>query len=512
MLVTAAAVGLVVWKFAPRIPGYATLDRAVFETTARSYANPPFFVSGNGSPEQPWSLRTLSSRGSKGLGEVVPVIAIGDDTDGVFQSSPPSAVDYAVILRNLKRLGVRRVAVSAVMAWDEADPLALTAVDSRFAEFDSAVTTAPLTRSAVAENLPLPFFLASIAADRAHGDVSALPQVNRLALPGTFLGSGKTLAGFSLIESEPGPSALVARWKDRLVFSFPVVAALAQSGNSADQIEVRLGSYLKLGPGGPVVPIDASGHAAAATENFTVKVIPAQAVIDASELESGNTVVIRDDRTTADPETARFSGTVVNQLNSITRETGLAPARVFRSLPVTGELGMILGVALLLAVCAVNSRFTLRLIFALVTALVLFVQLSGHLWFSLWLPLAPSLCAIAGGWLAAGTVKFSPSTAEPTVAPVHIPEPPPEPSVVEPPAAKTRAAKKTTGVTAKKATTKTTPVEADLFSEKVTKKVAKKAPPAKKAAKKAAAPAEKPPSKKAAKKAAKKAPKPPKST
>jgi len=499
VLVTAAAVGLGAWKLAPQIPGYVELDRAVFETTVKSHANPPFFVSGNGSREQPWSLRTLSSGRSSALGEVAPVISIGDDPDSVFQSSPPSAVDYAVILRNLKRLGARRVAISAVMAWDEADPIALTAVDSRLAEFDSAVTAAPLTRGAVAENLPLPFFLASIAMNRAHGDVSALPQVNRLALPGTFLGSGKTLAGFSLIESEPGPPSLVARWKDRLVFSFPVVATLAQSGNSADQIEVRLGSYLKLGPGGPVVPIDASGHAAATPGNFTAKVIPAQAVINASELESGKTVVIRDDRTAADSETTSFSGTVVNTLNSITRETGLAQTRVFQSLPVTGELGMILGVALLLAVCAVNSIPRLRLYFAVIAALVLFVQLSGHLWFSLWLPFAPSLCAIAGAWLAAGIVKPTTPLEKKAVAPVLIPEAPPEPSDVEPPAAKTKAAEKTAGVTAKKAT----PVEAELFSEKVTKKVAKKAPPAKNAAKKTAAPTEKPP--------AKKAPKPPKS-
>lgn len=542
MLVTAAVVGLSAWKLVPLIPGFAELDRSVFEFSIRSFANPPFFVSGNGSHEQPWTLRTISADSTGNRKEAPTVISIGDDPDGVFQNSPPSAVDYAVILRNLNRLGVRRVAIPAVMAWDESDPIALTAVDARLADFESSVTAAPLTRGASSENLPLPFFLASIPLDRVKGDVGNLPQVNRLSFPGTFLGSGKTLAGFSLIESEPASRALLARWKDRIVFSFPVVAALAESGQKADQIEVRLGSYMKLGPGGPVVPIDAAGHLASAPVRFVGKSIPAQTVIDAGELKANGTVVIRDDRTNAEPEIRTFSESVVGTFASIRDETGLTKPKEFRRLDDAGESSLILGLSLALAVLSSTSVFRLRLIAFGVAALILIAQLSGLAWGSLWLPLYPSLCTMAAGYLGSLPIGFSrpvkavaAETAEPKEVEgfaeagepaqdsssegpsenENFPEPTLATSAEEPPAEaspvrKPRAvpAKKTAKKAAKKAApTKGEPTQGEPLPEKAVKKVAKKAAPAKKAAKKAAA-AKKAPAKKApAKKAAKKTPK-----
>ena len=521
MLVTAAAVGLAVWKIAPVFSGFAEFDRAVFEATIRSFANPPFFVSGNGSHEQPWTLRMLTASASGNRRAAPSVISIGDDPDGVFQSSPPSAVDYAVILRNLKRLGVRRVAIPAVMAWDESDPIALTAVDTRLADFDSAVTAAPLTRGAVAEELPLPFLLASIPVSRVKGDVAALPQANRLALPGTFLGSGKTLAGFSILESEPGPPALLARWKDRIVFSFPVIAALAESGQAADQIEVRLGSYMKLGPAGPVVPIDSGGHLSSPVVRFSAKVVQAKVVIDATELESYGTVLLRDDRTTADAETKRFSESIADAITSISSETGLTQAKAFPRLSDPEESAMILLLSLGLAALVPSSVFRLRLIFGLAAALVLIAQLSGLALFSLWLPLYPSLCAIAASYLVAWPKKAAAPAAEPAMEPVIVPEPPLEPAppepapqaIVEEPPSKAAPTRKPKGVPAKKvakkvvkkAAKKVVPVEPEPVAEKPVKKVAKKATPAKKAAKKTAAASEKPPAKKAAKKTAKKA-------
>jgi len=488
--------------------GFVEFDRAVFETSIRSFANPPYFVSGNNSHEQPWTLRMLTASASGDRRAAPTVISIGDDVDGVFQSSPPSAVDYAVILRNLKRLGVRRVAIPAVMAWDESDPIALTAVDTRLADFDSAVTAAPLTRGAVAEALPMPFLLASIPVSRVKGDVAALPQANRLALPGTFLGSGKTLAGFSIIESEPGSPALLARWKDRIVFSFPVIAALAESGQAADQIEVRLGSYMKLGPGGPVVPIDSGGRLSSPVVRFPAKVVPAKIVIDAAELESSGTVLLRDDRTTADAETKRFSETILDAITSISSEAGLTRAKAFQRLSDPEESAMILLLALGLAALVPSSVFRLRLIFGLVAALVLIAQLSGLALFSLWLPLYPSLSAIAASYLLAWPKKAAAPAAEKIKEPVIVPEIPLDsapPAIIEEPPSEAAPTRKPKGVPAKKAAKKATqkivPVVEEPVAEKAVKKVAKKATPAKKAAKKTAADSEKSPAEKAAKKA-----------
>lgn len=429
MLVTAAAVGLSVWKLVPRNPDFEALDREVFELASKAFANPPFFVSGNGTHEQPWSLRTLSSQVSAAGKTSLPVISIDDDPDGVFQSSPPQAVDYAVMLRNLKRLGVKRVALADEMAWDDADPIALQALDSRLAEFDSAVTCASLTRSSVAEPMPLPFLLASIPLGQVHGDVGLLPQVNRVSLPRTFLGSGRTLAGFSLIESEPGNAPLLARWKDQVVFAFPVVAALAETGGKAEEIEVRLGSYLKLGPSGPVVPIDAAGRPAVQPVKLETGSIPAAALIDATSLDSAGSVLLRNDRSASDPALKAFSDKVSGVLASIRNETGLSRPRVFARLPAPIESALHLGLSVLLFFCTTNSRFRMGVAFMAVTAAILIVQISGLAWFSTWLPLYSTLAAVVAGYLVGWPLKSAARAEDPLAIPQRLDtpqDPPPD--------------------------------------------------------------------------------------
>jgi len=515
VLVTAAAVGLTVWKQAPSIPGFAEFDRTVFGFAVRAFSNPPFFVSGDGSHEQPWSLRTLTSEGSSSVKETLPVISIGDDPDGNFESSPPQAGDYAVILRNLKRLGVSRVALADQMVWSDADPYWLTALDLRLADFDSAVTTAALTRGSQPEPLPLPFYLASIPATQVKGDVAQLPQVNRVSLPGTFLGSGKTLAGFSILESEGGAPVLMARWKDRIVFSFPVIAALAEAGQKPADIEVRLGSYIKLGPGGPVVPIDANGHLASAKVKFDTKVTRMQDIIVATELESRGSVIARNDRSTADPETKLFSEGVANVTTAIIHETGLSPAKVFPRLSDPAESALLLVLSCMLFLFTTESLFRLRLAFSLVAAAILIAQIVGLGLLSVWLPLFPALSAVAAGYLVAWPAgKADKSVPNPFINDREIPEPEPETVPASPVMEASATAEEVptgpAGKPAKKAARKTaktsTPPDSGAETPKPSRKVAKKAAPAKKAAKKTATTAETP-AKKAAKKAAKKSPK-----
>ncbi len=484
MLVTAVAVGLAVWKLLPQQSDFAALDREVFEFASKAFANPPFFVSGNGSHEQPWSLRTLSSQVSSAGETSLPVISIGDDPDGVFQSSPPQAVDYAVMLRNLKRLGVKRVALADEMAWDDADPIALQALDSRLADFDSAVTCASLTRSSVAEPLPLPFFIASIPLSQVHGDVGLLAQVNRVSLPGTFLGSGKTLAGFSLIESEPGNAPLLARWKDRVVFAFPVVAALAETGGKAEQIEVRLGSYLKLGPSGPVVPIDAAGRPAVQPVKLETGSIPAATLIDATSLDSAGSVLLRNDRSASDPALKAFSDKVGSVLASISNEAGLSKPRVFPRLSASIESALLLGLSVLLFFCTTNSRFRMGLAFTAVTAAILIAQFTGLAWFSTWLPLYSTLAAVAAGYLVGWPLKPAALVEKPLIAlePVDVPE------------EKTPAPASKDGRKAEKKAAKTNaPTETPPEPPKPVSKPAKNPAPAKKAARKGAKKGPKPP-------------------
>jgi hypothetical protein len=238
-------------------------DRPLMEVVARSSANPPFIIGGRGSLAEPWSLRVLSPHRKADPKDVPAIVSLGDDPQGIFQTSPPSPVDIAVVLKNTRRLGATKAAISTVLAWDEPDVIALSALDRELAAFSSLVTAAPLSRAATTTALPPSFRRASIPLDQIRGDVSALPSVNRMSLPGVILGGDSALSGFSVLDQDTAASApLIARWDDRAVFAFPLIATLIGKGIAVESLEIELGNYIKLGPTGPVIPIDTFGQMA----------------------------------------------------------------------------------------------------------------------------------------------------------------------------------------------------------------------------------------------------------
>ena len=115
----AAAGGLACWWLVPA----SELEHAAFCAVLADFAKPPFFLTGGG--DGSWELRTLLSDGRADVGKAPVMVSMGDDVGGVFQSSPPSPVDLAVVLQNLQRLGAKQAAIAAVMAWDKPDAGAL---------------------------------------------------------------------------------------------------------------------------------------------------------------------------------------------------------------------------------------------------------------------------------------------------------------------------------------------------------------------------------------------------
>ncbi|MFD0893537.1 hypothetical protein KBB96_19080 [Luteolibacter ambystomatis] len=496
VLLAAALAGFGVWKLSTDTPWLRPVDRASFQSVAGAFANPPFFISGEGTYQQPWGLRTLAAPDRKAKGTLPAALSIGDDKDGVFQASPPSPVDYAVILRNLDRLGVKHVAIGAVMAWDSSDPYAREAFSSRLKAFESVTAVSPLSRAPTEDPMPAEFARSSIPVDRVRGDVSKLPVVNHLPVPRTVLGDGANFAGFSELESEPASEArpLAARWGDRVVFAFPVVAVMAERGLEAEGVDLRLGSYLKLGPEGPVIPVDESGRATVAFAEKT-DATPVEFVLDAESLASDGSVLIRDDRTVADRSAARFSAAVAPFMAAIRSEAGLSPPREFRRLSWEVEIGLISLLVVLLVIAAAPGSFRVKLWFGIFLGLLLAAQIIT-MNFSVWLPGLSFLGALAGGFIAAwpfersrktGAAVVSAAVVEPSM-PVHAEKKPvpvqeefhleAEAVTIPPePAAKPVPEKK---AARKKETASPPPAPAKKAAKKAAKKVAKKAPRKKK--------------------------------
>ena len=397
MFLVSAAVAAGSWKF---LPG-GDLDRAVFTAVAGGFANPKPFVEGRGSDVLPWRLWSSPAETQVEPRQDPVVVSLGDDVDGFFQASPPAPIDFAVVLKNFLRLGVKKASTAVVMAWEAPDPIGLAALETSLAGFDSLVMASPLSRGPTASAMPLAFRRASIPLASVHGNTLALAVVNRIPLPGVILAAENGTAGFSVIESEPVSAfpRLMACWEDRVVFSFSLLAALQRMNLSPSSLEIRLGEYLKLGPAGPLIPIDEYGRLAvplASTSHSTG--ISAESLIDGSDgfflQQTTEPVILRDDRTTADPATRAFSQQLVTAMATITSEEGRASSRAYPRLALDWEIGILAAMVCGLTLFCGVVNFPRRVA---VWSLIGVVCMAQWIWLeiaSVWLPGLPVLGAI----------------------------------------------------------------------------------------------------------------------
>jgi hypothetical protein len=387
------------------LPGTA-IDRAAFATVIRGFSNPPFFISGNGSQTNPWKLRTFTPQGRTESHKTPVIVSLGDDSEGFFQSSPPSPIDLAVIFNNFQRLGAKKAASAAVLAWDAPDPIGLMALDKAINRFDVLIMTAPLSRGAVPEPIPPAFRKASLSLDFIHGDASGLPIVNRIPLPGIILGRGNTLAGFQTLDSEPvtGFTPLMARWEDRIVFAFPLLIALQQLNLPLDGLEIRIGEYIKLSPDGPVVPIDRYGRLAVPVKSASPHVkIPAESLIDGGEglipKQAPEPIILRDDRSASEPSTREFSRNLPAIIAAISSDTALAPARAYPRLSTGRELVLLSVLVIALSAIGGLPQFARNITFLSTAAICIAIQCIAAGTSELWLPGLPALAAVLGAVL-----------------------------------------------------------------------------------------------------------------
>ena len=401
--IAAAVAAFGVWKYAPG----TWLDRSGFMTVVDGVANPPFFVSGSGGHVSPWQLRTFSSNSKPDKRQAPVIVSLGDDVDGIFQSSPLAPVDFAVVLRNFQRLGANKAATAAVLAWEVPDPSGLLALEKCLDRFESLVMAAPLSRGAVSSIMPPSFRRASVPLAAIHGDVNALPIVNRIALPGVVLGGEAMLAGFSVLESEDSSryAPLLAQWGDRVVFSFSLLTVLQRLNLSISGVEVRLGESLKLSADGPIVRIDKYGRLAAPLQPLAAYAeISAEDLIDGGEdlfpKQAPDPVILRDDRTAAETATREFSRMLSSTIAALACDDGLSRLHPYPRLRLGWEISILLAYIILLTVICGASSFVRGLGFIALVGVCLSAQWIAVGMVSVWLPGLAILSAIAAAVIA----------------------------------------------------------------------------------------------------------------
>jgi hypothetical protein len=393
------AAALAVWA---SLPGTA-IDRAFFSLTARPFANPPFFVTGDGTHGSAYTLRTLRRFTSDFPSELLTDITITDDPEKIFQESPPTPVDFSVILKNLRRLGRESVAIGMPLSWAEPDMISLIALDQQLDAFPAVVTSAPLSRSPITSPLPPAFRRASIPLSQVKGDTTGLPIVNRVSIPDVVLGNATSLAGFTILESEPESDQpyLLARWDERVVLSFQLLAVIDHYQLPPQSVEIRLGKYISLGMNGPFIPIDEYGRLSfppPSPRPQDMRSIPAENLIvapdDFLDDRPPGQVLIRNSMSSADEPSVRFSEALVPTVSLLADPSGTSTAQIFPRLPWYAELFWIASIVSMVHGLGNYPKLAGRLPLGGFAGLVLilhFILVPGA---ETWIPTFPSLAAL----------------------------------------------------------------------------------------------------------------------
>jgi hypothetical protein len=303
------------------IPG-SKVERYAFLVTTVPFTGSESVIDGDGSAEKPYANKTSKAPDFKKISQPLD-ITITDDPNGIFQQSPPSPVDFAIILKNLTRLRQNSVSIGIPLTWTDPETIPLAALDQQLDAIPNLVTTAPLSRGSVPSPLPAAFRRGSISLSQVHGNTALVPVVNRIPIPGVLLGNEKSLAGFTTLESEPDRNSLplIAIWDDRMVLSFHLLAALNHLKISPASIQVHLGRHIHLGKNSYYIPIDSYGrlsHFPAGFKSIKTKTYPAENLLDATEKtfpEHGfQSVVIRNTHSAQDLPSTEFSNSLIQAI------------------------------------------------------------------------------------------------------------------------------------------------------------------------------------------------------
>lgn len=417
----AFATGAVTLGWGSQVSALRAVEASFSRLVVAAALAPPYLIEPGSKPDEAWVARRLTpaplTRGAQFL-------SIGDDAQRIFESTPPSAGDYAVILSQLQRQGHSKVAISLPMAWDDTDPIALAALDHQLGAFPLALCACPLARGISPQPIPPALARASVATASITGNPRLLPVVNRTANSSIMLGSERTLAGFTLLENEDPPDfarhlaggaldvALLARWDDRVVLGFPLLVAMAHAQVSAEELIIELGKFIRLGENGAVIPIDAFGRfqllpaVPAAKEELAA---PVESLLEALVAEEKTNVaitpqrapiILRDERSTSRGPEAGFAATLGDLIFALEASPLPTGRLVFKHPPRWAEAVLLVALAALSSLFLRLNRTSRSVAILLTAALTLIGLLVLGQQLHLMPSGLPSMMVLASGLLA----------------------------------------------------------------------------------------------------------------
>ena len=336
-------------------------------------------------------------------------VIITDDPKRVFENSPPSALDYAVILESLHNRGYQHVNITTRLNWQEEPGLLAAGLDLKLALFKSAVVPIAVTRGPQESTMPPMLQNSLIPLSQVHGNNKLIPQVNRTALNAQIQGNSKSVfAGFYKIENNPptdGHIPLLAQWGDKgIIPSYELLTMMQAHHITPDQVVVQCGRFIRLGDTGPVIPIDAYGQTPSPTTSKNSS-LPKQLHAD--------TIITTEKTATSQPyiATIHADGKRTNSTNVIRPERiattltlmhaypALKSSTSRKRLPLLAEILIVLDAAIIVFWLKTASRSDQHLGFALTTALILVTLYAIMAIINRWTLISAPMATLLIGWL-----------------------------------------------------------------------------------------------------------------
>ena len=339
------------------------------------------------------------------------LVAITDDPDRIFEKSPPSPLDYAVILDALHERGEKPVVLATRIAWDDYTEMELQALDGRLALFEHAIIPLPVTRGATKKSLPASLERSLIPFSNIKGNYQLFPVVNQVTLSNHANGAEQTYAGFSRIESELSPESsqiqMLAQWSDEGVIpSLELLILMSEHSIMPDDLIIQCGKSIRLGNDGPIIPLDEFGRASITSELETndatsIKSIKAESLMESSAEQKTNTYT----------SIIQATGEKVLTSNSFSPErlSSLLAMSTYFPIPIDGieftriplwiEVALILDLCIFIYIGLCLRGITRQLVFISLAITVFTLLMAIMHTMNGWLHLSPLFTVILTVWL-----------------------------------------------------------------------------------------------------------------
>ena len=199
----------------------------------------------------------------------VTLLRISNSENSIFQEWPPSPIDYAIILKNLKEYGAKLVAIEPIMAWNNADEGLLETLRTASLKYNKGEllmgSVFQMDQSVSTSNNQFINLLDPIS--NITGDIKGVPGFTIIdPLPDRRLTSIGIPFGFTSIDmteqdktSHPLKVPLLGRIKELVVPSFTLKAIMMEQGIGSNEVTIDLGDKIVFASG-TTIPIDTQGY------------------------------------------------------------------------------------------------------------------------------------------------------------------------------------------------------------------------------------------------------------